>query len=434
MDAYEVVLLGAGVIVLLSAWLPARLADRPLSLPIVLVTIGAVVFSLPIGFSPDAGTQGEWFERAAELGVLVSLMGAGLKLDRPIGWRSWSTTWRLLGIGMPLTIVLIAGLGLMAGLSVGGALLVGAALAPTDPVLAADVQVGEPTVGDDEMGARGAEDEVRFSLTSEAGLNDGLAFPFVYAALALEEAGGLPGWGGVRTWLLVDLVVRLAIGVGGGWLVGTALSRLFFPSRRHLGLAETATGFVALAATLLAYGAVEAVHGYGFVAVFVAALTIRSSERASEYHSVLHNFAEEIEQLLVVGLLVLLGGALANGLLDGLDAAGIAVGLLCIGVARPLAAGVALAGGRATRRERRTIAFFGIRGIGSIYYVAYAATSHEIDQLDRIWAIVAFTVLASIVVHGVAATPAMHRLDRYRHRRSARTRLPAGAGEPAGPA
>jgi NhaP-type Na+/H+ or K+/H+ antiporter len=184
---------------------------------------------------------------------------------------------------------------------------------------------------------------------------------------------------------------------------------------------------VALAATLLAYGVVEAVHGYGFVAVFVAALTIRSSERASDYHAVLHNFAEEIEQLLVVGLLVLLGGALVGGLLDGLDLAGIVVGLLCIGVARPVAAGVALAGGRATRRERRTIAFFGIRGIGSIYYVAYAATSHSIDQLDRIWAIVAFTVLASIVVHGVAATPAMHRLDRYRHRRSARIRLPAGA-------
>jgi len=422
-DSYEVVLLGAGLIVLLSAWLPVKLADRPLSLPIVLVAIGAAVFSLPVGFSPDVETQGEWFERAAELGVLVSLMGAGLKLDRPIGWRSWSTTWRLLGIGMPLTIALITGLGLAAGLPIGAALLLGAALAPTDPVLAADVQVGEPTVGEDEAPATGDpdedEDEVRFSLTSEAGLNDGLAFPFVYAALALQESEGRITWAGVADWLATDLVLRLALGVAVGWLVGKALSRMMFPARRHLGLAETATGFVSLAATLLAYGAVEAVHGYGFVAVFVAALTIRSAERGHTYHAVLHNFAEEIEQLLVVGLLVLLGGALVSGLLAGLDAAGIAVALACILIARPLACRVALIGSPATTRERRTIAFFGIRGIGSIYYLAYATTSHDFDQPDRVWAMAAFTVLLSILVHGVAATPAMHRLDRFRDRRAA---------------
>lgn len=418
MDTYEVVLLGAGLIVLLAAWLPVKLADRPLSLPIVLVAIGAAVFTLPVGFSPDVEAQGEWFERAAELGVLVSLMGAGLKLDRPIGGRSWSTTWRLLGIGMPLTIALITGFGLAAGLPAGAALLLGAALSPTDPVLAADVQVGEPTVGEDQAPATGDEDEVRFSLTSEAGLNDGLAFPFVYAALALAESGGRITWTGLADWLATDFVLRVALGVAGGWLVGWALSRLMFRTHRHQGLAETATGFVSLAATLLAYGAVEAVHGYGFLAVFVAALTIRSAERGHTYHAVLHNFAEEIEQLLVVGLLVLLGGALVTGLLTGLDAAGIAVALACILVARPLACRLALIGSPVSARERRTIAFFGIRGIGSIYYLAYATTSHDIEQPERVWAMVAFTVLASIVIHGVAATPAMHHLDAYRERRA----------------
>lgn len=418
MDSYVVALLGAGLVVLLSAWLPGQLAGRPLSLPIVLVAIGAVLFTLPLDYTPDVLSQAHWFQRATEMGVLVSLMGAGLKLDRPLGWRSWATTWRLLAIGMPLTIALMTGLGLAAGLSLGAALLLGAALAPTDPVLAADVQVGEPTVGEEDTPPTGDEDEVRFSLTSEAGLNDGLAFPFVYAALAIEEAGGHISWGGTAHWLLYDLIVRLALGVAGGWLVGKALSRLMFPTRRHLGLAETATGFVSLAATLLAYGAVEAVHGYGFVAVFVAALTIRSAERGNTYHSVLHNFAEEIEQLLVVGLLVLLGGALVTGILDGLDVAGVTVALACILVARPLACRLALTGSDMAPRERRTIAFFGIRGIGSIYYLAYATSSHQIDQPDRVWAMAAFTVLLSIVIHGVAATPAMHRLDRYRERRA----------------
>ena len=418
MDPYVVVLLGAGLVVLLAAWLPAQLADRPLSLPIVLVAIGAALFTLPIGFTPDVLAQANWFRRVTELGVLVSLMGAGLKLDRPLGWRSWLTTWRLLAVGMPLTIVLMAGFGLAAGLPLGSAVLLGAALAPTDPVLAADVQVGEPTVGEDDIPPTGDEDEVRFSLTSEAGLNDGLAFPFVYAALALAESHGHVTWAGVAHWLAYDLILRLALGVAGGWLVGKALSRLMFPTRRHLGLAETATGFVSLAATLLAYGAVEAVHGYGFVAVFVTALTIRSAERGNTYHSVLHNFAEEIEQLLVVGLLVLLGGTLVTGVLAGLDAAGVAVALGCILVARPLACRLALVGSPMPARERRTISFFGIRGIGSIYYLAYATSSHRIDQPDRVWAMAAFTVLVSIVIHGVAATPAMHRLDRYRDRRA----------------
>jgi NhaP-type Na+/H+ or K+/H+ antiporter len=115
--------------------------------------------------------------------VAAALMGAGLKLDRAFSWRKWGVTWRLLAVTMPLSIAaitLIGGLGL--GLSWVAALLLGASLAPTDPVLAADVQVGPPKSGE--------EDEVRFGLTSEAGLNDGLAFPFVNLAIALGVAFG----------------------------------------------------------------------------------------------------------------------------------------------------------------------------------------------------------------------------------------------------
>ena len=105
-------------------------------------------------------------------------MGAGLKLDRPVSWRGWESSWRLLGIAMPLTIAGIAFLGwTILGLGIGAALLLGAVLAPTDPVLASDIQVGPPQSG--------KEDEVRFALTSEAGLNDGAAFPFVYLAIAI---------------------------------------------------------------------------------------------------------------------------------------------------------------------------------------------------------------------------------------------------------
>ncbi|MGD9795066.1 MAG: cation:proton antiporter [Acidimicrobiia bacterium] len=426
MDRYEIVLFVAGVVALLAAWLPPRLEKRPLSLPIVLIAVGAGAFTLaealssPISFEPGRDGYGLWYERAAELGVLVSLMGAGLKLDRAVGWRSWMTTWRLLAIGMPVTIAVIAASGLIAGLPLASALLIGAALAPTDPVLAADVQVGEPSTGAE--ADPWAEDEVRFSLTSEAGLNDGLAFPFVYAAMALSmhdfSGQALVGW------FLGDVVLRIAVGLGAGYVSGWLLSKLMF-SRRYgddANLAATASGFVAVAATLAAYGAAELLHGYGFLAVFIAAVTIRSSERAHSYHRVLHEFADQVEQLLVVALLVLLGGALAGGLLDSLDVAGLAIALSAVFIARPLAGALALAGGRTLRLERRAIAFFGIRGIGSIYYVAYASNAVDIPHVERVWSIVAATILLSVVVHGIAATPVMSRLDRFSAAREARQR------------
>lgn len=416
MDPYENALLIAGAVALLAAWLPDRLRDRPMSMPIVLVTIGIVAFVLPIGRELDHDRHGEYIERATELGVIVSLFGAGLKLDRPVGWRSWATTWRLLGIAMPVAIALVTLGGVAIGLSLSGALLVGAALAPTDPVLAADVQVGEPTTEDD-ADHDTAEDEVRFGLTSEAGLNDGLAFPFVYAAIAVTAAGDRPDMGDLWTWIAVDLAMRIGIGIVVGLIVGRLLSFVLFGHARSEGLAATSTGFVALAATLFAYGTTELLHGYGFLAVFVAAVTIRAVERTHEYVRILHSFADEFEQLLVVGLLVLLGGGVATGLLDGLDVEGVVLGLVFVLVIRPLTSRLALAGGRATPPERRVIGFFGIRGIGSIYYLAYALTDHDFADPDRLWAIVTFTVLLSIAVHGVIATPAMHRVDRYRSRR-----------------
>lgn len=421
LDEYEVVLLAAGVVVLLAAWLPGRLAERPLSLPIVLVAIGVAAFALPIGVRLDVMQHGMWVERATELGVIVSLTGAGLKLDRPMGWRTWRTTWRLLAIAMPLTIVVVAAVSLAAGLAVGSALLVGAALAPTDPVLAADVQVGEPSTGADARRAPD-EDEVRFSLTSEAGLNDGLAFPFVYAAIWLTGSDGDVTWSGWWRWFGVDLVARVAIGVAAGVAVGWVLSLLIFGRRhsQHGGLATSAFGFVAVATTLIAYGVAEFVHGYGFVAVFVAATTIRAVERTHEYVSVLHEFGDEIEQLLVVALLVLFGGAILGGLLDGFDVWSVVIAATCVFVARPAACWVSLRGSRTDPLERRLIGFFGIRGVGSFYYVAYAANSIDVRHLDRVWAAVTTTVLLSIVVHGVLATPAMRHLDRRARRRSAR--------------
>ena len=180
MDPYVLTLAFVGAAILGAALLPMLLAGRPLSFPVVYVALGMAVFALPLRLpSIDPLAEGDVVERMTDLAVIVSLMGAGLKLDRRVGWRSWLTTRRLLVVAMPLTIAGIAVLGwAAAGLVPASALLLGAALAPTDPVLAGDVQVGPP--------GSEAEDDVRFSLTSEAGLNDGLAFPFINAAIAIQ--------------------------------------------------------------------------------------------------------------------------------------------------------------------------------------------------------------------------------------------------------
>jgi len=266
---YTLTLTAVGIVILVAAWVPAYLHRRPLSLPIFLVALSAAAFTILPGL-PDVDPRKhvEVTERAAEVGVLIALLGAGLGIDRPAGLRSWATTWRLLAIAMPLTIAGLALVGwTVMGLAPATALLFGAVIAPTDPVLAADVQVGEPAV---EGAPTDEDDQVRFTLTSEAGLNDGLAFPFVYAAIAAAASSGGGSW--VGQWAFEDLLGRLLIGTAVGWLTGKLLGRIMFhPPAGFRALAESREGYVAIGATVLAYGVAELAHGYGFLAVFVAA-------------------------------------------------------------------------------------------------------------------------------------------------------------------
>ena len=419
-DVLPWVIAAAGAAALLAAILPGVLRRLPISEPIVFLTAGVMAWlildDLP---SPDPVGNGLVAEHLTELCVIVALMGAGLAIDRPMSVRGWRSTWRLLAITMPLTVGAVSLLGWWAlGLGPAAAVLLGASLAPTDPVLASDVQVGEPSDSPNQ------EDEVRFALTSEAGLNDGLAFPFVYAALAIGLVGLPPGeW--FWSWLGVDVLYRIAAGVAGGVVIGWLLGRLIFRRAPGAPLSETGDGFVALAATLLAYGVTEVVNGYGFVAVFVCACAIRAAEREHGYHGVLHGFVQQIERLLTVVVLVLLGGAVARGLLGPLTAADIVVAGALVLVIRPVSAWVSLFGAAGRigdapprnlmPRERAAVAFFGVRGVGSIYYLAFGLNQlGDTAEAPRLWAIVGLIVVVSVVVHGLTAKPAMHYVDARR--------------------
>ena len=419
MDPYKLMLALAGLALIGAAWLPHLLKRQPLTFPIVYVAIGIGLYSLPLQLpDPDPLQYSLVTERLTELVVLVALVGAGLRIDTPFGWRRWSVTWRLLGLTMPLCILAGVLLGLYwLGLGLASALLLGAVLAPTDPVLAADVQVGAP--------GEGEEDDVRFGLTSEAGLNDGFAFPFVWLAIAV--AGVAAGTGGpdwLTDWLWRDVAWRVAGGLLIGWLVGYGLMHLIFRTRRVNNLAHTSDGLTALAITLFVYGLAELLHVYGFLAVFVAAVVIRHYERSHRYHGTLNLFAEQCERLLTAMLLILLGGAVAIGILGPLHWVDIAFAFVFVLLVRPMSGFVALARSPLPARERWMISLFGVRGMGSFYYLAFAVNHGEFDQHPRLWAIVTLVVLISILLHGVSGDGAMARLDHWRllRKRTRRTR------------
>ena len=426
----DLVYVVAGVSLLLAIVLPELLSRWAISAPMVLVGVGMLIglTSLPDDLPLDPQANRAAVEHVTELVVIVALMGVGLALDRPLelrnraSWRQWAPTWRLLAIGMPLTIAGVAMLGWTLGLAPAAALLLGAVLAPTDPVLASDVQVAGPQTGDHEVDET---DELRFTLTSEAGLNDGLAFPFVYAAILLATEGAVSGW--ALEWVGYYVVAKVLIGVAVGILVGRVLAYVAFrSSSRSLRVAERGESLLALAALIASYGVGEVVGGYGFLSVFVCAMTFRSAERSHDYHAAMHEVAERLERLLTLFVLLMLGIALTRGLLEALDWRGVAIGLALIFVVRParrdpgarpaFAAGARPAGspGPSSGRPRSSAS----AAIGSIYYLAYAAGEAPVLGQDWLWSTVAFTVVASVLVHGILSTPVMSRLDPDRGRRT----------------
>ena len=408
-EAYHVAMAAIGAGIILAYWIPRFLSGREPAASALLIAAGAAAFTLVPGMpaAVDPRTEPRLWELTSELAVIVALFGTGLRIDNLTSYRRWRPTVRLLAVVMPLTIASVALLGwLGAGMTLAGALLLGAVLAPTDPVLAGDVQVGPPT--------EGGEHPVRFSLTAEAGLNDGLAFPFVYLALLVAAHGFAPGDWGLQ-WLAFDVVYRIAVGLAAGTGIGWLLGRILFAVPRGNALADTGSGVLALAGVLLCYGATELVEGYGFVAAFVAGLVLRRAEAEHEFHGKLHGFTLAIEHALTAVLLILIGSVLPL-LWPELDWPHVAIALALLLVIRPVIGWLGLAGTDLLPRERIVVAVFGVRGIGSIYYLGYATNHLELVNEGQLWATIALTIALSTVIHGLTAGAAVERVTREERR------------------
>lgn len=404
MDQYILILTIIGAGILGMAWMPAFTAKTKISYSIIYLLFGMLLYSvfdfLP---APDPKVHKELTLHLTEMVLIVSLMCTGLKIDQKFSFRTWGIPFRLVTITMFLCIAAVTVIGIIYfNMPLASALLLAAVLAPTDPVLATDVQVGDPNEED--------RDNAKFSLTAEAGFNDGMAFPFVWLAIAIAMfATGNESF--LFNWAWKHVAYQILAGLLSGFLLGKLLAYILFTLSKKFETMATRDGFVSIAATLLVYGATEMIHGYGFIAVFIAALTLRGYEREHKYHNRLHAFSDQIERILVAIMLILFGGSLVRGILNGLSWEMAAFGIVFIFVIRPVAGLIGLIGAKLRIQEKLVISFFGIRGIGSIYYLAFAFGTTFFKNQDQLWSIVAFIILISIGIHGLTAGFTFKRLE-----------------------
>jgi sodium/hydrogen antiporter len=431
-----------GGLLLLVALSSAYLRRLPVSTAVLYMLLGIAVG--PLGFGllrVDLRESAPWLERLTELAVIVSLFVGGLKLR--LNWRNpaWTAAYLLMG---PVMLACILGVALLArfflGLDIASALLLGALLAPTDPVLASTVSVNDAA----------DHDRMRYGLSGEAGLNDGMAFPFVILGLLWAEHGGAGDW--IGGWALHRLLWAVPAALVLGHLLGKSIGRLAVWLRSHHRDTAAPSDFLALALIALSYVGAETIGAWGFLAVFAAGVGLRSaelkvvkesphpeaesspSENAEEAEGApphppaedlvsanvaadalkepavaagtlvaeTLSFGDTVERLLEILLVVLVGVSLANHW----DARAVPLALMLMIVLRPLATLLLLAGAPISWAQRWLMGWFGIRGIGSLYYLSYVLNHGVSGRTAAELSSLTISVVAiSILGHGVTAQP-----------------------------
>ena len=397
MDTYIISLLIIGLL-LLAVTLGSGWIERlPLSYALIYLVVGVFIGSYGFGLikiRPDT----QFLERLTEFVVIVSVFGCGLKINRPLELWAWQSTIRLIGFLMPISILSLAAIAhYVLGMGWGAAVLLGAILAPTDPVLASEVQLAH--VED--------KDELRFALTSEGGLNDSLAFPFVYFGIFAFKDSNWNNW--FKTWVGIDLLWAIVSGIVMGIIVAKAIIWLDRYLQKRRPADDLMENFVALSIILSTYSLTELVNGYGFLAVFVAGLVVqRSYFMQQDKRMAQLEFTEQIEKLLEVTAIVILGTILlVEPMLKYAGQSLLVAGLLFL-VIRPLGVWLSMLGGGVPKATRSLMGWFGIKGLGSVYYLSYAlGKGVQGDVSERIAWITYTVVVLSILLHGVSAFPLM---------------------------
>ncbi|MBC7602145.1 MAG: sodium:proton antiporter [Ramlibacter sp.] len=439
MDSFAVWAVLVGLLLILMALSGTVLSRLPLSTAMLYLVVGLGVSPWGVNLMRvDIAYDTLLLERLTEVVVLVSLFTAGLKLSPGLKDRRWILPLRLALVSMVITVLAIAAVGYMfLGLSAGAAILLGGILAPTDPVLASDVQVSKPT----------DRDKLRFALTGEGGLNDGTAFPFVVLGLGMlgHHEIGAYGW----RWLVVDGVWATLGGLGIGALLGLLVGRLVLFLRREHKEAVGLDDFLALGLIALSYGAAVLVHAYGFLAVFAAGVALRHLEQsqtpdessakavatanADPDHALADaiavdrkhapafmaqavlGFNEKVERIGELAVVITIGALLWS--VPWHHAVWWFVPVLFL-LIRPAAVAIGMYRTPSSHGQRWLLGWFGVRGIGSLYYLMYAMNHGLAPGLaDKLMALTLSVVVTSIVLHGLSVTPMMKAYERASERK-----------------
>jgi len=379
------------------AYIPIISNRLKISYTVPLVFIGVLFFyiGVPIDW-PLPIWDSKWVKIVTEIIVITSLMGAGLKIGMRYKMRQWKNPLRLIHTAMPIYILgIFFAAKYLLGFDGASSLLLAAVCSPTDPVLASDLQLQEDELDSDKNTG------LRYLLTAEAGINDGLAFPFVFLAILWAKAGDFSEVD-LAYWVGFYLVYKIVLGVVVGGLLGYlySLSIKKIDAFHHK---KVLSGFVGVALAFFSFALVEVLNGYGFIAVFFTGIL-------SQYHNHKqkndHNkqeillFNEEIEKFLIVLWTLLFGGFLVSGILDYLGMKEVLLVFMLILILRPVSGRIGLVGTGFSEKKKWAISFFGIKGVGSFFYLAYALTETNFFESNEIYAIVSLLVLISIIIHG----------------------------------
>ncbi|QJP95681.1 cation:proton antiporter [Pseudomonas fluorescens] len=419
------------------------------------VTTSAVCLLLGVGIGPSGldllklplEHAASWMEHLTEVAVLFSLFVCGLKLRLPLRDKRWRIAFGLAGPVMVLTIIgvcLLLHYGLK--MSWGPSLLIGAILAPTDPVLAALVQVND---------ARDV-DSVRFGLSGEAGLNDGVAFPFVILGLLLLQGEGLAAeW---SNWVLRDLLWAVPVGLLTGYWMGRGIGRATLALQtRNEDSTVSPNDYLALALIALAFVVAESVGGYGFLSVFTAGLGLRQEEVKStgvhqppaehlvqpvvghqnvEPQHAVHGDTERLQSSqvaagIMMGDMLAFGGLVERAmevflvtllgvvLVTHWDWRALWVGGVLFCLIRPACVALMPWGSLLMWRQRMLIGWFGIRGIGSLFYLFYALNHGLGNTVGAQCTDLTLSVVAlSILLHGISTQPLLARYEQQKKQKN----------------
>ena len=423
---------------LLARGLTATMLKRlPVTPAIIYLAVGLLVGPTVMNvFHFNPLKESALLEVLTEVVVLISLFSAGIKMPVPVSFARWRAPILLATVSMTVSVGLVAAFAYyFLGLPIGAGILLGAILAPTDPVLATDVQIRHP----------GDRDQLRFTLTCEAGMNDGSAFPFVMLGLGLLGLHDL-GELGLR-WAMVDVLWATLAGIAIGIVSGAALGHLGWKLRRKPNEHTLMDDFLGLGLIGMVYGLSVLVSAWGFLAVFFAAVALRQTElklsgavqdstsqpqsapieaeganasQDSEPPSTVSGgsliFKEHLERLSELVLVLLIGGSL---FVDSWSWQAVGLAMFLFLVVRPVSVLSGLVGTRTSWPIRGMVGWFGVRGIGSLYYLMYAIQHGLPEELGlELIQLTLIAVTLSIIFHGTSVKPLMGYFWRSRKRQA----------------